>query len=48
MTRLEALEAAARKFIKKVETGRARSVVTYRELKAALEIPVSGEERGET
>jgi hypothetical protein len=36
--RLAALEAAARKFIEKVENGRARSVETYNELKAALRI----------
>jgi len=30
---------AAEKFIEKCETGRARSVTTYRELKLALETP---------
>lgn len=36
--RLEALEAAAKKFIDKVESGRAHSVETYTELKAAMAI----------
>ena len=31
-----ALKAAAEKFVEKVETGRARSVETYNEMKAAL------------
>ncbi len=35
---LEALRAAARKFIAKVERGEARSITTYAELKDALAI----------
>lgn len=33
------LEAAARKFIRKVDFGPARSIETYEELKVALEAP---------
>jgi len=36
---LEALRVAARDFIEKVESGRARSVDSYRKFKAALERP---------
>lgn len=35
---LEAFKAAARKFIGKVDAGKARSTETYNDLKAALEM----------
>lgn len=41
MSNKQMLEEAARKFIEKVESGRARSVETYQELKEALEAEAS-------
>jgi len=39
MSNKELLEKAAQKFIDKVESGEARSVETYRELKLAMNTP---------
>lgn len=41
---LDLYDAAARRFIEKVETGRARSTETYSDLKAALAL---SEEKGQ-
>lgn len=44
---IEMFKAAAKKFIAKVDSGQARSVETYRELKAALQRAEAEEDEAE-